>query len=116
MDDNVRQSDFTSNPSAYLRTLLQTPPSRGAVAKLAGTVANSLKDDRHAQVSVLYLQAAARHLPACSVASSGSTMSAPSAIANKDAVEEEMRATQQLFQVVEVGCYHTDPPIRPTTC
>lgn len=93
---------FSINPSAYLRNLLQAPPSRGAVAKLAGTIAASLKDDRHAQVSVLYLQAAARHLPATSVASSST--SAPSATANKDAVDEEMRATQQLFEVVEVGC------------
>lgn len=97
---------FAQDPRHYLTNLYQFPPSREAVAKLAGNVASSLREERNAQIAALYVQAAARHLPAAATAAgaplANSNKGAASVAAGKADVEMEMRNTQQVFEVVEV--------------
>eukprot|EP00977_Amphora_coffeiformis_P002037 scaffold381_cov178-Amphora_coffeaeformis.AAC.26 len=92
---------FTENPTRYLASLLQLAPSREAAGRLGGTVAGSIGDTA-SKVAALYVQAAARHLPATAFVTT--TAAAAGAAANNikgPEVELEMKNTQLVLEIVE---------------
>ena len=91
-------NQFTENSNQYLTSLLRVPPSRESAARLSGHVAASLKETRSCQTAALYLQAAARHLPATAAAASQNSNSKKGAD-----MELEMKNTQLVFEIVEVS-------------
>ena len=100
MDD---YNQFSENPGKYLATLLQFPPSRQAAGRLAGNVAASFKESVDPQTAALYLQTAARHLPATvTPIAAGGNNAAMSPSNSKADLEAEMKNTQMVFEIVEV--------------
>lgn len=91
-------NQFFENPAQYLTHLMQFPPSRQAAARLAGNVAASLKEQPQGTAAALYLQAAARHLPATAAAAASNA----AASSSKADVQAEMKNTQMVFEIVEV--------------
>ena len=104
-------TQFNQDPVQYLQLSLQQPPSREGASALARQIAASVAA-APSPVATLYLQAAARHLPAVysSNNSSSSNNIKNSNVArsshSKADMEVEMKQTQLVYQILEVSVYH----------
>ena len=78
---------FVQDPAAFLASIVSQPPSRSALAQLAGPVAKKLAEETPEGVAPLYLQAAAVQLRTLDVA--------------RD-VEQEVQAVQHQYEILEV--------------
>ena len=102
-------TQFNQDPVQYLQLSLQQPPSREGASALARQIAASVAA-APSPVATLYLQAAARHLPAVyNSNNSGNNMNNSNVARSSNSkadMEIEMKQTQLVDHILEVSVYH----------